>query len=199
MRKSTEHNRQISEKLNKLSLTQVAIFFCLACDRQLPIYKKFSKGQSWGDSKALMSLLNKCWEWSISYGKIPKPPIPTANNFIKVSGGQAGSGHAAYPYYSIDDLVNYINTECRNDRNNPATNAINIIDAYLYDTVFSSVTKENDNRIDTHPLMTQEMNRQSHDIVLVSQLNWNNINWKKERKSASGRIILDLSSKKSLT
>jgi len=192
MRKCLEHNSLIKEKLSSLSLFQCTLFFSLTCERQLPVYAKFSLGKPWSNFKALRLLLDECWDWSISHGKGQKPFIPTADNFIEITSGQAGAGHALYPYYSIEDLVKCIANQVVDPKANPANNAITIIDSYLYDTEFESVTKKNDALVDEHPLMVNEIRYQIANINAVSNKNWVAVDWQKEKNKVIGKSILNL-------
>lgn len=185
-----EHCDHINERFLVLTRRQQILFLCSTCERQFPVYAQFSEEKTWGNTSGLRQLLNRCWDWSISLGTASKPNIPASSDFVEVSGGQSGSGHAAYPYYSIDYLVQHINGSFEGNAAHPAVNAINIIDAFLYDAVFTKVTKENDFIINSSPLMTREIERQNQDMENVSRDDWQSLDWVDLKRSNIGLSVL---------
>jgi len=103
-----------------------------------------------------------------------------------------------YPYFSLDYLYEFIVDDFINYKNGsrgkpiPARYATNIIDAYLYDEVFSKVSSENDRKILHHPLMRQEINRQNADLVALSRENWTEMNWEDVKLEAEGKGVLKI-------
>ncbi len=198
MNRISEHYEYVERAFVQLSIYQKVLFLCLTTERQFSVYETFASGQLWANIKQFRSLLDSCWTGSISLGQTGKIEAPISKNFLEIIGGQHGSGHAAYPYFSLDYLYEFIVDDFINYKNGsrgkpiPARYATNIIDAYLYDEVFSKVSSENDRKILHHPLMRQEINRQNADLVALSRENWTEMNWEDVKLEAEGKGVLKI-------
>jgi len=192
MSTSLEHCGLVKQRYTGLSRFQQAIFLCLACERQFPVYEHYSSGTDWDNTPELRILLDVCWGWSILEGQEPKPNMPNAHNFLQITDGLAGRGHADHPFYSVQYLADFIINEESNLAGYPAEKGQDIIDAYLYDTVFMEVTNETERLVDVHPLMTQEINRQNHDMEMVAQDDWQKVDWRRVKENMTGQSVLRL-------
>jgi len=198
MNRISEHYNQIEKSFVRLSIYQRALFLCLTTERQFPVYETYSRGKPWANVKQFRSLLDSCWNWSISLGQAKSLEVPDSINFLEIVGGQHGSGHAAYPYFALDYLCEFISGEFISNKNGSrekpisARYATDIIDAYLYDEVFSGVSSENDRKILHHPLMRQEVNRQNSDLILLGKKNWNELRWNEIKSEVKGKSVLKI-------
>ncbi|MEL7451771.1 MAG: DUF416 family protein [Pseudomonadota bacterium] len=188
-----DHDRNIKESYSALSRFQKAIFLCLVCERQYPVYVQYADGKDWANISGLRQLLNECWEWSISFGRAPSPSMPNSHDFLKVVGGLAGVGLEADPFWSIEYLIDFIVNQEGNLAGYSAEKGTIIIDAYLDEYKYFDVEiMESKALIDHHPLMVQEMRRQNDDMQHVQRENWKLIDWQDVRKQVVGQSVLTL-------
>jgi len=198
MNRISEHYEQIETSFVKLSLYQRALFLCLTTERQFSVYETFSEGKPWSNINQFRACLDSCWTWSISLGQAKKAELPNSKDFLEIIGGQHGSGHAAYPYFALDYLCEFITGDFENYKNGSrdqpisARYATDIIDAYLYDEVFSPVSSENDQKILHHPLMRQEIKRQNTDLELLLQKNWDKLDWAEIKSVTQAKSLLKI-------
>lgn len=188
-----EHDNSIKDNYSSLSRFQKAVFLCLVCERQYPVYVHYAQGQDWENVSELRRLLNECWEWSISFGITRSPRMPNSHDFLKVAGGVAGIGLEADPFWSIEYLVDFIANEENNLAGYSAEKGTHIIFAHLDENEFFNMDlRDSERLIDNHPLMVQEMRRQNEDMQLVQRHDWQSINWQKIRHKVTGQSILIL-------
>jgi len=198
MNRTSDHHGQIEQSFVQLSLYQRTLFLCCATERQYSVYDAFARGKPWANIKQFRSLLDSCWTWAISSGRAKKIELPQSKNFLEINEGQHGSGHAAYPYFSLDYLCEFIADDFINYKNGSREKPISarygtdIIDGYLYDGTFSKVSLENDLKVFHHPLMRQEIRRQNADLSLLKQKNWAEIDWVEIRSKTKGHGVLEI-------
>lgn len=190
MRIILEHQNQVTSEMASLSIVQRVLFLCAVCQRQIPVYEKFSAGHSWENHAELQVLMNDCWDWAVSLGKVNKPSEPIPEKFIDIEFEQSSSGLAVEAFSSVEYLVYLIVSESSDASAPPVEYAFTILDSYLYEKLELPVSKEGDQLVDSSELVVQEMKRQNEQLSMVSSIDWQLEDWTKFRKEVEIQSLL---------
>lgn len=161
-----EKVRNLSDAFNT---KEAVAYSCAASQRQLEIYKKSTFLTNWGNYKLLSQCLNDCWEWLDNNSVITFDYIFPEEKLFNADTATGSSVFAQEPVFSVAYTIDQIKGIEPSSVSVVSENGLNILDALSYALLELDVNPNNDNIVDDHPLIKQEIQRQLRDLKVINE------------------------------
>ena len=168
-----DHLSNVTSRLAHVGEMQSACFAAACVERSWRAYVRAAQGKPWNRGDTLRRTLDTAWSWCSGSGPRPAGLSAAAEGAVDVfdeTGMQQPSDnagrHVAVATYNLIASIEERNSE---GFSGSAQLNLDFIDAFLYEYLDLEQSTENDEAVDRHELMNAERNRQTSDLVIVSE------------------------------